>query len=669
MARTIEITPEMKRQFSAEVAEHLNTFEQMLLALERQPNDPEAIRVAFRAVHSVKGSSDYVGIRDINALSHELEDLMDQARSGRLAIAEEALSVLFEGLDRLRDMNRRIAEGGTEESDISALLDRLEKLKSAAGEEDAPVSRPREEMDVEAVFAATSAQHCEYLRRVAEGILAGESGRGARQKVLRILKTFRTSAGYVEAADIAALLEEMERQVEAVQSLRRKRAGFLLEKLDEVEGLVSRLRKPEAAAGTTADFSVELLEEEIRVSPEKIDGFMNQVAELAIAKNALNYLAEKATSGSGAPEAAPELRRAAARIDRIAGRLQDSAMDLRLVRINALFARLPRLVRELARQRQKRIELSLSGGEIEIDRKVIELLVDPLIHLIRNAADHGIESPAERAKKGKSEVGQIAVKARQEGNHAIIEVIDDGRGLRAEAIGKTALEKGLVTREALVAMADEEIIHLVFAPGFTTVPQATSVSGRGVGLDVVQNNMKRLGGNATLRSEADQATRVRLQVPISMAVMDALLTEVAGELYAFPFSAILETLVARAGQIQVLNGRETIPYRGTVLALEHLGAILGMREGEQLRVRDADEELPIVALRFGGQIRGIAVDRIGRREGILARPLEAHLAGIREFSGAALRGDGRIVLVLNPAGLFRGSPQQHGGLCRSIHTT
>lgn len=662
----------MKRQFHSEVAEHLDNFEKMLMVLEKDATDHEAIHAIFRSVHSVKGNSDYIGIKDINTLSHALEDLMDQARSGSTAITEELLALLFEGLDLLRDMNGRVMDEDYVESDISSILKRIGDIKEGTAKIPLPPTRERAELDVAAVFARSSSQHIDYIRKATERIIAGESVKDAKKNVLRVLKTFRTAANYLRATNIVSVLEEMENKLQGVTSLRNKMATYLLESLSEIETMIAGMEIPaspsrrpdeqipdeaggpfeEEVAEAEEGLLPDILEREMKVAPERIDEFMNQVSELNIAKNTLSYLTERIVSRQGAPEWGGELKRVVANIDKLSDNLQSGVMELRLVRISSLFERLPRIVRDLSRKGKKKIELSLLGGETEIDRKVIELLIDPLIHLIRNAVDHGIESPGKRLKMGKPESGSLTVKAHQEGNDAIIEIVDDGKGLHKDVIWKTALKKRLVSEEALSSLTDEEVINLIFMPGFSTTPKATRVSGRGVGLDIVKKNMKNIGGNVTIKSEPDVATRMRLKVPVSMAVMDALLTEAAGEQYAFPFSSVLESITVKRGEIKVLNRREAISYYGAVLGLKHIKEILGITHGRKLRAKGSDDELSVIVITFGGQVRGIVVDRIVRREGIVTKPLDEHLAGIKEFSGAALLGDGSIVLVLDPMGMF-----------------
>jgi two-component system chemotaxis sensor kinase CheA len=449
----------------------------------------------------------------------------------------------------------------------------------------------------------------------------------------------------------------MESKVQEVKSVRNRMAEYLLDKLRDTEELVAEIGalwpgRDESAAmdGTTLS---EELSREIRIEPEKMDELIGYASELTIAKNSLKYLTRKIVAGQTVSEWKDELNRLSANIDKISDNLQTSVIKLRLVQISSLFERLPRIARDLSVRGSKKVELSLLGGETEIDSKVIAHLATPLTHLIRNAVDHGIELPSERLRKGKTEAGSIIVCAHQEGNCVIIDVIDDGRGLDVGEIKREALRREIITEEALESMSDEEIMNLTFTPGYSTAAAATPVSGRGVGLDIVKSNVNFMGGNAAISSEPGTATRVRLQVPFTMAMTDVLLTEVSGEKYAFPFSSILESIKVEPGKIQTLNEREVVPYYGTVLSLRYLGEILGIAESGKLRVKASDEHLTVVVVTSGGQICGIVVDKVLRRESILAKPLEEQFSSIEEFSGASILGDGSIVLILDPVGILR----------------
>ncbi len=552
MSYIIKITPEMKRQFHSEAAEHLNNFEKMLMLLEKDHSHQEAIRSAFRDIHSIKGNSDYLGIKDINVLSHELEDLMDDLRSSRISVSKDVLAVLFEGLDLLRDMNRRIMDNDYEERDISAIRERISLAKTLYSGSPEP-----------------------------------DSG------------------------------------------------------TPPAEGEVS-----------AAEWFADGFEQEIKVDLEKIDTFMRRVSELTLARNILNYLTEKGTSQKDGNEWRGELRKVSSDISRITDNLHTDVMKLRMVKISTLFERLPRIVRDLSCQSQKEIGLYLSGGETELERKTAEQLIDPLIHLIRNAVDHGIESPEERIGKGKPVSGSITVRAYQEGNYAVIDMTDDGKGFDTQEIREAALRKKLLAESVLMSMSDKDITDLVFMPGFTTLAGATKISGRGVGLDIVKNNILMMRGSISLSGDQDAGAGVQLRIPVSMSVSDVLLTSAAGLRYAFPFSSILKTVKVRRNKIRYLNHTEAIFSDGNIFPVRHLGDILGIADIKRLR-HDSGEEIAVILLSFGNQVRGVAVDAILRRESILIKPLEKYLGNIKEFSGSILLGDGSIALVIDPAGLFR----------------
>ena len=548
------ITPEMKRQFHVEVAAHLDTLERMLMTLEAEPAHPEAIASAFRAIHSVKGNSDYLGLRDMNTLAHDLEDLMDAVRGNEIPVTEAIVEVCLEALDHLRAMNDRVLAETYAETDVTGLLERIERAGQAAAN---PVADP-----------------------------AADSGRPA------------------------------------APSPREAPRG-------------------EASVAETFD-------RELRVAPERVDGFINRIAELSIAKNTLNEMVDLLDAPGNAAAVRAGVKLAAAGIDQIAADLSDDVMRLRLVRMRLLFERLPRIIRDLSHDSGKSVRLITRGEAVEIDRKVIEQVADPVVHIIRNAMDHGIEPPDRRRRAGKPGTGTIRVSARQEGPQVVIEVSDDGGGIDPEAVRTAAARKGLVAPAELDRMSPAECLDLVFLPGMSTAASASRTSGRGVGLDVVRNNLRLIGGNVTISSTPGEGCVIRLAVPLTVAITDALLAEADGTVYALPISAVRQTLRVRRDEIRTLNGRERLALDGSPLMLAPLTDILDRRPARSQRRGAPAGEVPIVVVRMGRRQLGLAVDRIIRWEGILTRPLGPFFRGIRIISGTSLLGDGRIVLVVDP---------------------
>ncbi len=548
------ITPEMKRQFQAEVDEHLDLLERMLMALEADPSDREPIPAAFRAIHSIKGNSDYLGVGDIKALAHDLEDLMDEVRNGRLSLTGEVLEVLLQGLDRLRSMNRRITDPVYREEDIRGILDRIGAVAKAAGEGPGPA-------------------HRRSLRREAAA---------------------RTAAPAVE--DLG-------------------RGG----------------------------------EWEVRIGHDRVDAFINQISELTIAKSALNDITRRISLLGLKGDWVDQLGRTAAGIDKLSGELQSEVMQLRLIKIRGLFGRLPRIVRDVARFGHKQVDLRCSGEEVEIDRKIIERLVDPLVHIIRNAVDHGLEPPEDRKRSGKPETGVITVEALQESGQVMIEVADDGRGFDIDAIKAEALRRKVRSPSALEAMGPEDLLNLVFLPGMSTASAVTPASGRGVGLDVVKNNLQLMGGTVRLSNRPGAGSRIRLQVPVSLALMESLLVETEGQVFALPVSAILRTFWVHSGEIRLLNNRETVKEDGSPLVVIPLGEILGNRRNGP---RGTSRPTPVILMAFGGRRLGLMVDRILRWESVFTRPLGRLFVGVDLFAGTSLLGDGTVVLVIDPIEIF-----------------
>ncbi len=655
MTYQLKITHKMKLQFVSEATEHLNAFEKSLIRLEQEPRDPEALNAAFRAIHGIKGNSDYLGFADINKLSHALEELLDDLRRQEHELDGPTLQVLLDGHDQLRQINHKVPETDYQESDIGALLARIEQVqKNPEIPGNSPTSL-KKTFDPTMVFCKAASQQVEFLSDLAERISAGESVSRAQKNIMRCLQTFAVSASYAGFTEIAETVSEIRETIEPLKSVRKKAALFLGEKTRQLSRQLAGIADSQLtmAAASHEEYSPDdILGSEIRIEPEKVDNLITAVSQLIITKNSLLYMLDHNFDQETYNAGLKNLKKTATDLGRFAEQLQTNTMNLRLVRINSLFERLPRLVRDLAIKNDKKVTLNLMSDNFEIDRKVMEHLVEPMLHLLRNAIDHGIESPAQRSAAGKSAEGVITVRAQQEGSFAILEIIDDGSGMDEDKIRKTAQARGLVGSEELDNYSSEEIINLIFLPGFTTKTSATLVSGRGVGLDIVKTSMSFIGGAIKLFSEPGKGSRFTIRVPLSMAVMEVLLVESDSEIFALPFSAVQESLTIDAETIQVLNRREVVSYQDNILELKHIGEIMGLKDKLRLRKHHNTKDLPVVVIAFGGQSQGLVVDRILRRGAVLVKPLSQNLGQIRELSGAALLEDGNIVLVVDPAGII-----------------
>jgi len=386
----------------------------------------------------------------------------------------------------------------------------------------------------------------------------------------------------------------------------------------------------------------------IRVSQEKIDKMMNMISELLIAKNSFMHIAAKLNIEYDLPEMSKEVRQVGAYVNRISDELQNAIMSIRMVEVKTVFQKMPRVVRDIAQSTGKKIDLVMFGENTEIDKTIIEQISDPLVHLIRNAADHGIESIEERLRKGKPETGKIVLRAYNKNKYVYIEIEDDGKGMDAEKIKEKAIEKGFITSENAEKMSRSQLVNLIFLPGFSTAKQITEVSGRGVGMDIVKSNITRINGNITIESEVDKGTKMTIQLPLTLAVSRGLIVEVAGDSYIFPLEYIIETVKIKKADIHEYKGKFFTYLRGEVIGVEWLCRIFLTGKKE-----DSLDELNAVIISNGAEKYAIIIDKLKSEQEFVVKPLEGQLAAIPGISGSTLLGNGKVVLIVNPIDIIQ----------------
>jgi len=411
-----------------------------------------------------------------------------------------------------------------------------------------------------------------------------------------------------------------------------------------------KAKAPEKAPEKASDKSSDT----IRVSQAKLDTFMNTVAELIISKTMISHIVERLEGeplGTTADDLVKELRKASIYLDQVSKEIQASVLGIRMVPVKTIFTKFPRMLRDLAKGSGKKIELQMVGEDTEIDKSLIEELSDPLIHLIRNSADHGIELPDVRARAGKPETGTVVLRARHEGDSVLVEIEDDGKGIDPKVIRAKAVEKGIISAEKAEQMSDEEAINLVFLPGFSTAQTVTDISGRGVGMDVVKSNVRKLNGSVSVSSAVGQGSIFTLKLPLTLAIIDALLMRVGGQVFALPGTSVEETLLVPRETLAHLTRRKAINLRGEVLGITRLRELLHFKEATDLQAQE-DDELPVVVVATGGRRMGIIVDAFLRRQEMVIKPLAPYLASLPGISGASILGDGGVVLILDPAELM-----------------
>ncbi len=386
----------------------------------------------------------------------------------------------------------------------------------------------------------------------------------------------------------------------------------------------------------------------LKVDQERIDALMDLVGELVVAKNSLPFLARRAEQEFGVRDLSRQIKAQYGVINRIAEDLQWAVMRVRMVPVSHVFQRFPRLVRDLSRKLGKRIRLVMEGEDTEADKNVVEDLAEPLVHLIRNAVDHGIEPPEERQARGKPAEGTIRLRAVQRDDQVVIEVADDGRGIDPEGIKRKAYERGLIEEERLEGLTEREALHLIFLPGFSTAEEVSDVSGRGVGMDVVRAMVERAGGTVTLESRKGMGTTVRLSLPLSMAVTRVMMVDAAGETFGIPMENVIETVRVPASAVKTIQGAEAVVWRERVLPLYRLAGVLGLNGSRPARGGNgAEVEEAVLVASVGGELLGLVVDRFHEGVDVLLKPLEGIMAGFRMYAGTAILGDGRVLLVLD----------------------
>jgi len=389
----------------------------------------------------------------------------------------------------------------------------------------------------------------------------------------------------------------------------------------------------------------------MRIDQRLLDLFMNLVGELIVARNALAHVSGQLDlEPTGQGEIVKGLQKTTQTITRISNEMQRNVMEMRMVPVRNVFQKLSRIVRDAARKTGKKVELILQGEDTEIDKGIAEDIGDPLVHIIRNAVDHGIETPDVRVKAGKPEEGTIVLRASHEGNFIVIDVIDDGAGIDPRVILNKAIENGMLSPEKAGKMREEDIFNLIFMPGFSTAREVTDISGRGVGMDVVRTNLNKLKGSVKVKSEKGQGTHIQLQVPLTLALIEAMLVGVGGSTYAIPVEAIRETVKVRSSEIKSLMKKMTFTHRGDVIGVEMLSRLVDT-SGNGGR-REKDKEILVLILQSGSECLGVGVDRLYRKEEIIVKPLADYLAGLPGIAGASILGDGETILILEPAELI-----------------
>ena len=599
MSNNLADDPSLVQDFLVESEELLQRMDQDMVALESSPDDAELLNRIFRALHTIKGTSGFLGYDPVVRLSHSAEDVLNALRKGEAQLMRPTIDALLATRDYLGKMLADIGQGGLQGYDTEALLKNLEEAQKARHK---PPTLGELLVKQEVISAGTL-----------DAVLAEQAASAQPQRLGEML----VEKGLASATDVGdALVRQKE------------------------------MSQPHSAVPT------------MRVEATKLDDLINLIGELVLERNCLLQLSRDLSSGKiDVKELGSSFSQSAARLSFITEELQSAGLKTRMVPIETVFRKFPRLVRDIAGSLKKEVDLVLVGEDTELDKTMVELIGDPLVHLVRNSLDHAIEAPEVREHAGKPRRGTIRLEARQEGDQIAIIIYDDGAGMDPERIGRKAVEKGLVTPERLRAMSTREILDFIFLPGFSTVEKTTDLSGRGVGMDVVRSNLKKLNGSVGIESLLGQGTTVKLRLPLTLAILPVLLVQVAEEVYALPLRSVVETAQIDPKHLHHVEGSEVLCLRGETLPLLRLdqlfptGPRLSLPAGEK-SAETGDVGQKVVILGVGERRIALLVDRLLGQESTVIKPLGGYLHGCSSLAGATIGGDGRVRLVLDPAGLL-----------------
>jgi len=692
--------PSFYEDFLVEAQEHFEQIETNFLALEEAPGDLDLLNAIFRSVHTIKGAAGFLGLQKVQALSHIGENVLDDLRKSRMELNERVMELLFETVDMLKvlveDVGVQVRKQGVpEDPDPSELIRNLESLKkggAAAVAVQAAVATgslhlPPELAGVDqagrkaAEAALAQGKAVVGIKAELAGSIYGTAfnpfslfqmvelvGRLLHRQMIPCqplvdLDSFDPRTFHLDLVMLVEATEPIEEIRKVFGAVTNAAISFHVLKLGPAQG--SATAEEGAPAGEDRRKSGRRGSDDkgaadtIRVSQAKLEQFMNIVAELIISKTMISHLVERLVplvNGHPAAAVAKELAHASVNLDHVSKEIQASVLGIRMVPVKTVFSKFPRMLRDLSKASGKKIDLQLVGEDTEIDKSIIEELGDPMIHLIRNSADHGIELPEVRVRSGKPEVGTVILRARHEGDSVIVEIEDDGKGIDPAVIRAKAVEKGLLSQDRADAMPDEEVIELIFAPGFSTAAVVTDISGRGVGMDVVRSNVRKLNGRVGVRSTVGKGSVFTIRLPLTLAIIDALLVRSGGQVFALPGTSVEETLIVPPESVSHLTSRQAINLRGEVLGVCRLKHLLKSASPEN--AADEADGLSVVVVSSAGRRMGIIVDGFVRRQEVVIKPLAPYLASLPGISGASIMGDGGVVLILDPAELLQLAVQE-----------
>lgn len=636
---------EIMEDFLIEAFEMVEQLDQDLVELENNPEDLDLLNRIFRVAHTIKGSSSFLNFDVLTHLTHNMEDVLNKARRGELKITPDVMDVILESIDLMKALLSVIRDNGTDANsgiDVSDCVKRLQAISKGEAIDEASAETPAQTTQMQESTQTVATQDSpETTESVASTQEQEEEPDYANM-----------SPEEVEAEIARLLAKRQEEDKKRRQEKKQEEAQAKLAATTEQKPVSSAAQPTTKAAPKTDSGGGQkspsvAVEPTVRVDVKRLDHLMNLIGELVLGKNRLIRIYGDVEERYDGEKFLEELNQVVSSISTVTTDLQLAVMKTRMLPVGKVFSKFPRMVRDLSRELGKNIDLIISGEETELDKSIVEEIGDPLIHIIRNSCDHGIEVPDVRTANGKSEVGKVELKAYNEGNHIVIEIKDDGKGLDAEMLKKKAIEKGLINERDAESMSEKEAFGIIFRPGFSTAASITNVSGRGVGMDVVKTNVEKLNGIIEIDSEKGVGTTQKLKIPLTLAIMQALLVGVQEEYYAIPLSSVLETVRVSQEEIYTVDGKSVLRLRDEVLSLVRLADIFKVDS-----VLESLNEVYVVIIGLAEQKIGVIVDYLIGQEEVVIKSLGYYLKGTEGIAGATVRGDGKITLIADVAAMM-----------------
>lgn len=664
--------------FFEESEEHLQSLNENVLVLEQNPADMDVVGEIFRSAHTFKGMSASMEFTEMADLTHKMENVLDEIRHGNIVVNADIIDVIFECIDNLEKMVADVQQGGMGNIDVASTKQKLEALLNGN------VETPTEHVEQNHIDTDDGVSHEVHITVEQQAILKAVRAImciEALQNVGNIQKTapsieeieadafgfeftvfMDTDCSIEELKQVVLHVSEIEKvEVKQGEPISKEVASkkVVTQEVVQVEeklqpAVVTQVKSPiEAtnqppstmpAKSTTKTKNAKVENRSIRVQLEKIERLMNMFEESVIERGRIDELAQTIQN--------KELIEHLNRLGDISKDIQNVLLNMRMVPIETVFNRFPRMVRMLAKDLGKKIDLQITGEDTEVDKIVIDEIGDPLVHLIRNAIDHGVETVEKRRDAGKNETGTIKLEAFHSGNHVVIQITDDGNGINKGKVLEKAIKNGVVTEADANRLTDREVFDLIFQPGFSTAEVVSDLSGRGVGLDVVKHTIHSLGGHLIIDSEEGKGSTFRIELPLTLSIIQSMLVQTNDKRYALPLGNIVEAIRIKREDIQSLQGKDVLNYRNQIIEVKHLSTVFGEKTVDEAFASYDGQMVPVLIVRNTHRSYGLIVNTIiGQREIVLKSLGDFFAESSNYFSGATILGDGRVVLILNPEGL------------------